>query len=192
MAGWRRGAGGAGRMRHCRAGLPQAPGAALLTALLSNLRACRALIRGQPPPSVAALSRLQRACFLRFGHQPPAALPAGTWAASLRHLATDYDTLLLSRRLLAAAGQLEELAVLGGYLADEPSRASERFWRWCAVHPPLRRLRIELERLGGVGAPFLESVAALRTARPALRVHCEAQAGVVLFSQTVEDFHYHV
>lgn len=160
--------------------------------------ACRALIRGQPPPSVAGLSSLQRACFLPFHGgphwQPTAPLPLGPWAASLRQLFTDFETLLFSSELLAAAGQLEQVGVLGGDLGAERNAASERFWRWCFRHQPLRQLHIEMETLAlpGVGSHFVGAVNAMHGMRPELQVHCQAESGVVLFSPSVRAFQHHV
>lgn len=91
--------------------------------LRSKLR--RALFNMQPPPAVAGLARLQRACFTYSYGDPPggyAALPAGPWAASLRQLCTSYDTSLLSRQLLEAAGQLEQLGVAGRDFAGAVGR----------------------------------------------------------------------
>lgn len=135
-----------------------------------------------PPPCIADLPSLQRACFLDFlgddGYADDAlplahgALPDGPWSASLRQLGASYSTLLLSGPLLAAAGQLEQLGVFKGGLAAEPSDASERFWRWCAAHPPLRELHIEMARYRALPSPsFMAAVEALQAARPALQVH---------------------
>ena len=142
----------------------------------------RALFNMQPPASVAGLGRLQRACFTYSYGNPPggyAALPNGPWAASLRQLCASYDTLLLSGELLAAAGGLEQLCVSGRFAGavrpDFPpaalEAASERFWRWCAEHPPLRELHFELDSYAPPQATFVAAVEALTPARPALGVH---------------------
>lgn len=84
-----------------------------------------------PPPSVAGLARLERACFYRFtfGHnyQAPVALPVGPWTGSLRQLYTDFETLLLSAELLGAASRLQEVYVLSG-LRDPPDATSDQFF----------------------------------------------------------------
>lgn len=126
----------------------------------------------RPPPSVAGLRRLQRACFLIGEEVIAAALPTGPWADSLRQLGAPFNVLLLSGELLAAAGQLERLGVLGGDLAAAPDAASERLWCWCAAHPPLRQLHIELERLEPIPPSILAVVARLTRAQPALLVEC--------------------
>lgn len=129
-----------------------------------------------PPPSIAGLARLQRACFSRSCETdcPPGALPTGPWASSLQQLGATYETLLLSSQLLAAATRLEELAVLGGDLTAAPSDASKRFWRWCAEHPALQQLQVELDARELASAAFTAAEHGLRDARPALRVHCHA------------------
>ena len=146
----------------------------------------RALFSMQPPPSVAGLSRLQRACFTYLYGSPPggyATLPVGPWAASLRQLCASYATLLASGELLAAAGGLEQLCVSGRDFAgavrpDFPpaaleffEAAIERFWRWCTEHPTLRELHFELDSYAQRQAALVAAVEALTPARPALGVH---------------------
>lgn len=140
----------------------------------------------QPPPSLASLSRRQRFCitdaewppsWYEDEYPPAAALPAGPWAASLRKLGAPYRALWHSGPLLAAAGQLEQLGVLEGGFSDAPNDASERFWRWCAAHPPLRQLHIEMQfpdcekREGDPRVVWIpRAVHGLQRVRPALRV----------------------
>lgn len=79
----------------------------------------------QPPPSIAGMTRLRRACFLDRKHGGAArALPAGPWAAGLCQLGALYDALVLSEEALEAAGQLEELYVMRGDVGAAPSAAS--------------------------------------------------------------------
>lgn len=126
------------------------------------------------PPSIADLGKLQRACFQYIDPSPEimwlSGLPVGPWASSLRSLGAPYDMLLLSSELLAAAGQLEQLAVLDGDFEAAPSEASARFWRWCAAHPPLRQLDVEVLEPVSPDATHLAALEELRTARPDLRV----------------------
>ena len=145
-------------------------------------------------PALTGLSRLQRACFTGSRCcqpdeiQPEAAsLPHGAWAASLRQLGAPYGVLLRSGQLLAAAGQLERLGVLGGDLAAAPDNASERFWRWCATHSPLRQLQVEAERDQAVSPSVLAAAAGLRDERPALRVQCRVDVG-----EFDEEFFYYL
>lgn len=133
---------------------------------------CRALIRTPAPPSVACLSRLQRACFCGWSED---ALPPGPWAASLQLLGASYGALIRSGQLLDASGKLEQLHVLGGKRgAGGQPVDSERFWRWCTSHAPLRQLHVELQRGAEVCSSIPVGMNALRDARPALRVHCRA------------------
>lgn len=123
------------------------------------------------PASIAGLGRLQRACFWRGEEAPapvpPAALPMGPWAGSLRELGAPYDTLVLSGDLLTAAGRLETLTVMRGDLMAADSDASARFWWWCATHPPLQVLIVDLGN-SPVGGAFVVALNQLRNARPAL------------------------
>lgn len=129
----------------------------------------------QPPLAIAGLSRLQRAC-LSCGGESQGPLPNGPWAGSLRQLGAPYGMLLLSSELLAAAGRLERLGVLGGKAAyaAAPSDASRRFWRWCAEHSPLRQLKIEMYDNAPAAPSFVAATHDLRNARPTLQVQCTA------------------
>ena len=95
----------------------------------------------------------------------------GPWAASLRQLGAPYSVLRASGELLAAAGQLEHLCILGGSLVVESNAearaASQGFWRWCTAHPPLRQLQIDLQPATAVSSSLLDG---LLGARPALQV----------------------
>lgn len=127
------------------------------------------------PPSIAGLSRLQCAGFVvrdpeHAGIRPTTALPAGAWTASLRQLGASDDALLLSTELLAGAGQLQQLCVLDGDFEAADDDASERFWRWCVVHLPLRQLTIEVNEDARLPAAVAAAVNRLRDARPALDV----------------------
>lgn len=142
-------------------------------------RACSAFLEmtaaDLPPPSVAGLSRLKRACFEPQSdpwEASRAALPTGAWSGSLRQLAASHSVLLLSHQLLAAAGRLEQLTVIDvscTKLGAEPDDAEgRRFLRWCATHPSLQQVYFE-EVPTAPG--LLAAVDVLRAARPALQVH---------------------
>lgn len=160
---------------------PATPQAAACPDTLNAVRpapwhGCRALLNtdaaARPPPSIAGLARLQRVCFLPGDFFPLEALPTGPWTSSLRQLGASYRILLLSGPLLAAATQLEQLGVLEADSSTEPGEARERFWRWCAEHPPLQQLHIELNYSDAVPTPLLLAINELQGARPALQVLC--------------------
>lgn len=133
----------------------------------------------QPPPSIAGLSRLRRACFPTRASDttPGAALPAGPWAASLRQLGARFEVLLFSPELLAAASQrLEEVGVAGGSFSASSNAYGQqrRFWQWCTAHPPLCNLHIQLHHFEKVVPTFVAAMNDLRDERQALQVHCRA------------------
>lgn len=128
-----------------------------------------------PPAAIASLPRLRSARFRPYEvrHLPPTALPMGPWAGRLQHLGASYGTLLLSGELLAAAGQLRELTIHGDGSLAQPSAASERFWWWCAVHPPLQKLRIEAREYTQFAAIVLKAILQLQRAWPARQADIE-------------------
>ena len=126
-----------------------------------------------PPPCVAGLARLQRACFhadVRLAGSA-ADLPDGPWAGSLRQLGTSYEVLLRSDALLAAATQLEQLHVMkAGWLLGTWTPACLAFWEWCRRHPLLQQLHIRLAPFDTVPGAFVAALNQLRNERPALQV----------------------
>lgn len=136
---------------------------------------CRALLNlpHLVPRSVAGLSHLQRACITPCHTQTGFTLPTGPWVGSLRQLSANYDSLLLSSQLLAAAGRLEQLGVLRGRFASSPL-AGERFWGWCSSHPPLQRVDVVLPAHEVAPPVLLTALSSLQKARPALRMQLKS------------------
>lgn len=127
---------------------------------------CRAVL-GVPAeavqlPAIAGLTRLRRACF----DAEPAALPAGAWVTNLQELGAPHDP-----QLLRAAPRLEKLTVFKDYDYSKAGPESG-VWRWCAMHPSLQEVHIELPSPGPVPSVLLVAVTELQSARPALRVSC--------------------
>lgn len=128
---------------------------------------------GAPPPSVAGLAGLRRACFAGNEFESddePSSLPDGPWAASLRTLGASYALLQHSGRLLAAAHGLEQLGVLGCSTAEGGQQEEGGCWERVAALPQLQLLQVDALVDEQVPAALLAAVSALQGARPGLRV----------------------
>ena len=134
-----------------------------LTGLTALLLTVDYPVEGSPPPALAALSRLQRLCFL--AHDGP--LPLGPYSANLRLLGASAECLNRSTALLAACGSLEHVAVLR-------KTSYGPFWQWAEQHPSLRCLQVSVGKHPKLGRATSEPwpVAALRRARPQLQIEC--------------------
>lgn len=115
-------------------------------------------------PAVAGLSCLQRLCLDDGG---PPSLPAGQWIGSLRELGTSWACLCSSTQALAAAAQLQHVAVLERSDADSV-RANRAFFAWAAAHASLRSLHFYLQ--GDMPKGLRTAVGRLQKQRPELAV----------------------
>ncbi len=117
-------------------------------------------------PALASLSRLQR-LYLDGGSELPLSLPAGPWMGSLRELGASWTYLCASTQALAAAAQLERVAVVNGL--DAQVQPSPQLFGWLAEHPPLRYLEM-YPGDDGLHGSMRSAVAGLKQGRPGLQV----------------------
>ena len=114
-------------------------------------------------PSLSRLSHLQR---LYIGHTASLhSLPGGPWCGSLRELGAPWSCLENSGGALAAAQQLQNLAVVGD--AAQPSAA---FVQWAATHPQLLRFEVALHGEPELVAAVQETALQLKGTRPQLEI----------------------
>lgn len=117
---------------------------------------------------------------------PLAAPSARPWLAGIRWLGLPFVVAARSVPALRAAAQLEYLGlvdvpVLGNPWEEEPEEGEpseeeaatwQRFWAFCAEHPPLRALGLDAHEAeeAELTMPLLDALVALARRRPALAI----------------------
>lgn len=169
-----------------------------VTAALTSLTGLTTLVFGcfpllSLPDEVTEIKALRRLLFFTPMVPPePEGLPEPIrgapppWLAGIRWVGLPFEVAVRSVRALRSATQLEYLGlvdtpVLGDPWADEPDErepsveeaaAWQRFWAFCAAHPPLRALGLDADKAeeAELTMPLLDALVWLARRRPGLAI----------------------